>query len=407
LLGPLAVGLTACGGDGHPLAAAPYDAGGQVAFSVDEGGTEVDYRDPLVVTAEDDDGRITDVVATDASGRHVRGKLSEDGARWRSTAPLAAGTAYTVRVSTSSEDGEPGRRVMRFSTRPSDGSKFTVTFGPEKGDYGVGQPLVAELSHKVEGEKQREAVERGLNVTSTPRAQGGWHWVDDRTLHYRPKEYWPAHASITASAGLRGIKIRDGLRGGVSKPLNIRTEDKVTGRVDLGAHTLEVFQDGKKLRTIPISAGKPGFRTRNGVKVILGKAQFVRMTSGSIGIPAGSSESYDLPVYWTARLTHSGEFLHAAPWSAGSQGVANTSHGCTGMSTANARWLFDLVQKGDVFTYVGGDGETMPAFGNGFGDWNLDWQEWRSGSALSGKGKPAEAPLGDVEFAQARLRFQA
>ena len=42
------------------------------------------------------------------------------------------------------------------------------------------------------------------------------------------------------------------------------------------------------------------------------------------------------------RLTYSGEFLHAAPWSVGSQGYANVSHGCTGMSTANAQWLYDL-----------------------------------------------------------------
>jgi lipoprotein-anchoring transpeptidase ErfK/SrfK len=408
LLGPLAVGLTACSGDGHPLAAAPYDAGDQIAFSAEDGGENVDYRKPLVVTAEDDEARITDVVATDAGGRHVRGKLSEDGTRWQSTASLAAGTQYTVRVSTENEDGEPGRRTMRFETRPADGKKLTVTFGPEKGEYGVGQPLVAELSHKVKGREQRETVERGLNVSSTPRVQGGWHWVDSETLHYRPKELWPAHASISASAALEGIKIRKGLRGGTSKPLSIRTDDKVTGVVDLGAHTLKVSKDGETLRTIPISAGKPGFRTRVGVKVILGKSQFVRMTSGSIGIPAGSSESYDLPVYWNARLTHSGEFLHAAPWSSGSQGVANTSHGCTGMSTENAKWLFNLVQKGDVFTYVNGDGsEQMPAFGNGFGDWNLSWAEWRKGSALTGEGKAAEAPLGDIEYAQARLRFQA
>lgn len=399
------MGLTACGEDGHPLAAAPYDAGGQVSFSVEEGETGVDYREPFVVTAEDGEGRITDVVATDAAGRHVRGRLSEDGTRWRSTAPLAAGTRYTVRVSTSSEDGEPGRRTLSFETRPADGKKLRVTFGPEKGSYGVGQPLVAELSHSVEGRKQRKTVERGLNVTSTPRVRGGWHWVDDKTLQYRPEEFWPAHASISVSASLEGVKIRDGLRGGVSEPLSIRTDDRVTGRVDLGAHTLTVSRDGEKLRTIPVSAGKPGFRTRVGVKVILGKSPFVRMTSASIGIPAGSSESYDLGVHWNARLTHSGEFLHAAPWSVGSQGVANTSHGCTGMSTENARWLFELVQKGDVFTFVNGEGDRMPAFGNGFGAWNLSWAEWREGSALTGSGKPAEAPPGDVEFAQGRLRF--
>ena len=91
LLGPLAVGLTACGEDGHPLAAAPYDAEGQVAFSAEAGSRDVDYRDPLVVTAEDDDGRITDVVARDKAGRRIPGELSEDGREWRSTAATRSG----------------------------------------------------------------------------------------------------------------------------------------------------------------------------------------------------------------------------------------------------------------------------------------------------------------------------
>ncbi|MFR9676731.1 Ig-like domain-containing protein [Streptomyces sp. TR06-5] len=407
LMGPLAVGLTACSSDGNPLAAAPYDAGSQVSFSAEDGATRVDFRDPLVITAEDGDGRITDVVATDAAARRIRGALSEDGSRWHSTVPLAAGARYTVRVSTENEDGEPGRRTMHFRTRPSDGRRLTVAFGPDKGTYGVGQPVVAELSHAVKGTKQRRTVEQGLSVSSTPRVEGAWHWVDDRTLHYRPKDYWPAHATITASAALKGIRIRDGLQGGASKPLTLRTDDEVKGFVDLDSHTLEVYQDGERIRTIPISAGKPGFNTRHGIKVILSKSPFVRMTSGSIGIPAGSSESYDLGVHWNARLTQSGEFLHAAPWSVGSQGVANTSHGCTGMSTENARWLYDLVQPGDVFSYTGGGGERMAAFGNGFGDWNLSWKEWREGSALTGRGGSTDAPVGDVEFAQARLRFEA
>ena len=45
------------------------------------------------------------------------------------------------------------------------------------------------------------------------------------------------------------------------------------------------------------------------------------------------------------RETNSGEFLHAAPWSVGSQGNANVSHGCTGMSTANAQWLYDIAKR--------------------------------------------------------------
>ena len=80
------------------------------------------------------------------------------------------------------------------------------------------------------------------------------------------------------------------------------------------------YRDGEVVRTIPVTTGKPGFSTRNGVKVVLEKESFVQMKSTTVGIAAGSSDSYDLPVYWATRVTWSGEYVHAAPWSVGSQG---------------------------------------------------------------------------------------
>ena len=109
---------------------------------------------------------------------------------------------------------------------------------------------------------------------------------------------------------------------------------------------MTVLRNGEVINTIPVTTGKPGFSTRNGVKVVLGKEYFVRMRGESIGIAAGSAESYDLPVYYATRVTWSGEYVHAAPWSVGSQGYANVSHGCTGMSTGNAAWFFETVRRG-------------------------------------------------------------
>src|SRR5919106_1744010 len=113
----LGAGVTACGSGGNPLSAEPYDAADQVAFTGPTGdGKKADPDKPIEVTAEDDDGRITDVTAIDTSGRYVAGELSADGSRWHSTSPLAAGAHYTVRVSTEDEDGAPGRRVLTFDT---------------------------------------------------------------------------------------------------------------------------------------------------------------------------------------------------------------------------------------------------------------------------------------------------
>ncbi|MEV5436441.1 Ig-like domain-containing protein [Streptomyces sp. NPDC052682] len=386
----LGAGLAACGGDDNPLAAAPYDAADQISFSgPTDGKKKADPDKPLEVVAEGSDGRITDVTATDTTGRYVAGELSADGSRWHSTSPLAAGTRYTIRVSTENEDGEPGRKVLTFVTgTPTTKKRLDVTFGPKAGTYGVGQPLTATLSKPIKDPAQRAVVERGLKVDSTPWAEGAWHWVDDKELHYRPKDYWPAGATVQVRSNLEGIKIGDRLWGGTAKPLTITTGDAVIAVTDAAAHSMTVYKNGEVIKTIPVTTGKPGFDTRNGVKVVLGKERFVRMRSTTIGIAEGSSESYDLPVYFATRVTWSGEYVHAAPWSVGSQGSANVSHGCTGMSTENAEWFFNTVREGDVVQVVNSAGDTMEPFGNGFGDWNLPWDKWRTGSALVAQQDP-------------------
>ncbi|MFJ6751961.1 MULTISPECIES: Ig-like domain-containing protein [unclassified Streptomyces] len=385
LLVPLAVSATACGGSSsEPLSAQPYDAADQISANIPEGKQKADPNKPLEVTAKGDEARITDVTATDASGRYIRGELTADGKRWHTTVPLAAGTRYTVRVSTEEEDGTPGRKTLVVDTTDAD-SRLRVTFGPETGEYGVGQPVTAELSKPVNDAKARAVVESALKVDSTPRVQGTWHWVDGKSLHFRPKEYWPAHATISVHSNLQGLKISKGLYGGPAKPVKLTTGDRVEAITDAGSHQMTVLRNGEEINTIPVTTGKPGFSTRNGVKVVLGKESFVRMRSATVGIAAGSSDSYDLPVYWATRVTLSGEYVHAAPWSVGSQGAANVSHGCTGMSTGNAQWFFNTVRVGDLVSVINSGGEKMTPFDNGFGDWNMPWKEWRDGSALKNK----------------------
>ncbi|MET9538922.1 Ig-like domain-containing protein [Streptomyces sp. NPDC006553] len=399
----LAVTVTAAasacaGSDDHPLSARAYDAADQLAVSAPSDGAKADPEKPLEVTAKGDDGRITDVTAIDASGHHLAGELTADGQRWRSTAALAAGTRYTVGVATEDEDGAPGARTFTFETAPAKRA-LTATFGPEAGTYGVGQPITADLSLPVKDRKARAVVERALKVRSTPSVEGAWYWVDDKKLHFRPKEYWPAGASVTVTGNLDGLKVGDKLYGGASKPLKLTIGDRIEAVADAGSHYMTVRRNGEVINTIPVTTGKPGFSTRNGIKVVLGKEYYVRMRGTSIGIAEGSSESYDLPVYYATRVTWSGEYVHAAPWSVGSQGVANVSHGCVGMSTGNAAWFYETVRPGDIVRVVNSYGDTMDTFGNGFGDWNLPWAKWREGSALV---EAAGNPVAPTE--KARLR---
>ncbi|MFF4310096.1 Ig-like domain-containing protein [Streptomyces sp. NPDC001507] len=382
----LGAGVTACGSDGNPLADKPYDAADQISFNTPTGtGKRADPDKPLEVVAKSDEDRITDVTAQDATGRFVAGELDADGRRWHSTSPLAANAHYTVQVSTEDENGAPGRKTLTFDTStPTTRQRLKITFGPKAGEYGVGQPVTAQLDHPIKDKAQRAIVERALRVDSVPAVEGSWYWVSDKELHYRPKDYWPAHATIQVHSNLDGIRISDRLWGGPAAPLKLTTGDKLLAVTDAAAHQMTVYKDDKEINQIPVTTGKPGFETRNGVKVVLEKEYFVRMRGTTVGIAEGTSDSYDLPVYYATRVTWSGEYVHAAPWSVGSQGYANVSHGCTGMSTSNAEWFFDTIHPGDLVKVVNSNGKTMENFGNGFGDWNITWQNWRKGSALTG-----------------------
>ena len=116
--------------------------------------------------------------------------------------------------------------------------------------------------------------------------------------------------------------------------------------------------------------------------MIIEKFKTKRMDSETIGIGKNNPEYYNLSdVKYAMRLTYSGEFLHAAPWSVGYQGHDNVSHGCTGMSTDNAKWLYDLSRRGDVVEYTGSD--RPMTLTNGYGDWNESYSQWKQGSALA------------------------
>ncbi|GAA1364607.1 L,D-transpeptidase [Streptomyces beijiangensis] len=408
LVASLAASATACAGSGaNPLSAKPYDAAGQVSFNGPAGNGKTSPDKPLEITARGTDGRITDVTATDASGRYLAGELSADGSRWHSTAPLAADAHYTVKVGTEDQDGAPGLRTLTFDTAAAS-NRLKVTFGPEGGTYGVGQPITAQLSAKIKSPAARAVVERSLRVETSPSVDGAWYWVDDNLLHYRPKEYWPAHTTINVHSNLDGIKVEGKLYGGAATPLKITTGDRMEAVTDSGSHYMTVKRNGNVINTIPVTTGKPGYSTRNGVKVVLGKEYYVQMRGTSIGIPEGSSDSYNLPVYYATRVTWSGEYVHAAPWSVGSQGYDNVSHGCTGMSTDNAAWFFNNFRSGDLVTVVNSEGDTMTPFDNGFGDWNLSWAKWRKGSALDAgtqRNSDPAAPADSEESAgSARLR---
>jgi lipoprotein-anchoring transpeptidase ErfK/SrfK len=196
-------------------------------------------------------------------------------------------------------------------------------------------------------------------------------------VQWRPRVYWPTHSTVTVTADLAGVEIRPGVWGSTRKRTsNFDVGSAMISTVDVAAHRLTVRRDGKVLRVIPVTTGKAGMATRNGIKVIMSREISHRMDSTTIGIKKGEPGYYNIVAKYSMRLTYSGEFLHAAPWSAGSQGRANVSHGCTGMSTADAKWLFSRSKLGDVVVYK--NSTRKLEWGNGYTAWNMPYSIWKS-----------------------------
>lgn len=344
--------------------------------------TDVPVSTQLLVMAHH--GRLS-TVSVSGSGDvgPLDGAIAGDGSKWKAGDLLEPGTTYTVKASVAGDDGELVTTKQQFTTQALALSQQTYpSVAPLPGEtVGVGMPVIVSFDVPV---TDRANVEKNLHVTTAPEQPGTWHWISDSEVHYRPKKYWKAGTQVDVDVDINGVDAGNGIYGQEDRDVAFTIGDAHIYKVDTRTDQMKVFSNGKLLRTIPITTGQqPKFTTRSGIKVIIEKFDSKRMNSETVGIPVDSADGYDIDnVQWAMRVTYSGEFVHAAPWSVGSQGHANVSHGCTGMSTSNADWLYHMTLRGDVVDYTGTDRPMEP--GNGYGDWNIPWDEYKQGSALAG-----------------------
>ena len=152
-------------------------------------------------------------------------------------------------------------------------------------------------------------------------------------------------------------------------------------KADGATKTMQIFQNGTLVNTMPISLGSPGFPSHIGPHVISDKQPSVIMDSCTYGVCEGEPGYYKEKVDLDERISDDGEFVHSAPWSVGSQGGANVSHGCVNLSPANAQWFFDHFGIGDVVEIANSGGPQLP-LGDTYGDWELTWAQWLKGTAV-------------------------
>ncbi|MEL4504635.1 Ig-like domain-containing protein [Luteococcus sp. H138] len=336
------------------------------------------------ITITPTSGRVDSVtVESTASGRNavdqITGKINDKGA-WVASTRLDPDARYTVTATGTSDQGKTATKTLSFRTVSLSRSQevFPTLTPVVNGPYGVAQPVVVHFDQPV---KNKAEFERNMHVTSTPAQEGSWGWYDDKTVHWRPKNFWNPGTKVKLDANLNGVNAGDGRYGQLNRTLDLQIGKNQSGAVDVAKHTITWMRDGKKIGTWPMTAGKPGFVTRSGTKVVMEKAENIKMNSETTGIARDSAEGYDLKVAFALRVTTSGEFIHSAPWNAGNFGVRNASHGCVGMDEGQMYSLYSEAQVGDPVTFTGSDRKLE--VGNGWTEWNMTWEQWKARSALS------------------------
>ncbi|MBB2992702.1 lipoprotein-anchoring transpeptidase ErfK/SrfK [Mycolicibacterium iranicum] len=209
-----------------------------------------------------------------------------------------------------------------------------ATVSPAPGQtVGVAHPVTVRFATPV---TDRTAAQQAIAVVpegaDAPRA-GSFTWLDDRSVQWQPAEFFPAHTPVTVSVG--------------SFATGFQTGSSVVGVADLSDYSFTVSIDGVVAREMPASMGKAKYPTPIGQFTALEKQRNVTFDSRTIGIPLDDPEGYLIKGEYGVRVTWGGVYVHSAPWSVGSQGYANVSHGCINLSPDNAAWYFDTVQVGD------------------------------------------------------------
>jgi len=195
---------------------------------------------------------------------------------------------------------------------------------------GVAHPVIVTFTSPV---TNRAAAERAIKVTTPNHVTGTFDWPEANIVEWKPDGYWPARSHV-------GVAVH-------ALSTGFETGDQVVGVASISGHTFTVSQNGEVLRTMPASMGKASRPTPMGNYTALSKERTVVMDSRTIGIPLNDPEGYKLTVYNAVRVTWGGVYVHSAPWSVGSQGNSNVSHGCINLGPDNAAWYYDTVHIGD------------------------------------------------------------
>ncbi|WP_329570149.1 L,D-transpeptidase [Streptomyces sp. NBC_01361] len=390
LLGAALLLATACGGGSGGSGSGSDGKGGDsgkadtnkpsqavVAIAPKDGADGVATSGDLRITA--DKGKLTEVKVADTKGNPVEGKIVDGGASWTPAHHLAASTKYKVHAVAKDSEGRASAKDVAFTTLVPKNT-FVGQFTPEDGSkVGVGMPFSV---HFTRGITHPEDVEKAIEIKTEPSVPVEGHWFGNDRLDFRPEKYWAAGTEVTVKLNLDGVEGRPGVYGKQAKTVKFTVGRSQVSTVDAKTHMMTVKRDGKTIKKVPVTTGKPGYSTWNGQMVISEKLTVTRMNGETVGY-GGEYDIKDVP--HAMRLTTSGTFIHGNYWGGGAFGNYNASHGCVGLrdvrggydSKVPAAWFFNSSMIGDVVEVKNSQDRTV-APDNGFNGWNMSWDKWKA-----------------------------
>ncbi|GAB3236921.1 Ig-like domain-containing protein [Mycolicibacterium hippocampi] len=379
----IAFALTACGGSSEPAQPEVITDKGtpfgdllvpKLTSSVEDGAVGVSVDSPVEVSAEF--GVLGAVSMVNEDGEAVDGQLSKDGLTWETAEPLGYNKRYTLTAQSLGLGGATSRQ-MTFETHSPENLTMPYVLPNEGEVVGVGQPVAIRFDENI---PNRVAAERAITVKTTPPVDGAFYWLSNREVRWRPAEYWKPGTTVDVAVNTYGVDLGDGLFGQDNVSTRFTVGDAVITTVDDSTKTLTVRRNGEVIKSMPVSMGKNSTPTNNGVYIVGDRRAEMVMDSSTYGVPVNSPNGYRTEVDWATQISYSGIYIHAAPWSVGSQGYSNVSHGCINVSTSNGQWFYNNSKRGDVVEIINTVGSTLPGT-DGLGDWNVPWEQWEAGNA--------------------------
>ena len=320
--------------------------------------------------------KVTAVTLKDSKGKAVAGSFREDGSAWVPGKTLKTAETYSAGVVATGDTGLTKTATTTFTTMGAPGHRTgTGLYLFDCNTYGVGMPVVAEFNPGIK-KADRAAVQKRMFVRTDPPQPGVWSWTSSGTqAYYRGPEFWKPGTKLTVRIAVGGVPTGGGRYGDRDRSATAKIGRSFLLKVDNATKKLTVEQSGKVLKTMAVSLGKPSTPSSSGTMVVMDKKVQTVFDTTDDG-PNG----YRVDIQYAQRLTWSGQYIHSAPWSVGSQGHRTVSHGCVNVAPSNARWLYSKTLIGDPVV-VKGTGDKL-AYGNGWTAWNVSWAEFVKGSAL-------------------------